>query len=349
MARRHIHFIAPAGSLRTYLEHLSLTDSQSLVALIQETVGPDYGVTADLTLLSAVEDEARGGRTDDVARARDIERSLADDRVAAIIALRGGAWLSRVLPRIDFGVLDHRERPVAMIGFSELTTLVNIVGAHRHGLGLYDISPAFLSYGLRRYALTHAEETGGFDEVKANDWMRRRVHTETSACFSHFVAMIEGRETCEPLSCRLVRGSLPESVTATFVGGNLTVFSTLIGSRFEPCVNPAGRWIVIEDFNDRPERLDRFLAHLTLAGYWDRCAGVLLGDFHHRGRNIRPLVLAMLDYHLPAGGTVPVLTTDRIGHRWPMSPFPLHRPLNIRRCSDVAYTIGWPANVTGVV
>jgi len=127
------------------------------------------------------------------------------------------------------------------------------------------------------------------------------------------------------------------------------VFSTLIGSRFESCVDPAGRWIVIEDFNDRPERLDRFLAHFTMAGYWDRCAGVLLGDFHHQDRDIRPLVLVMLDYHLPQNGTVPVLTTDRIGHVWPMCPLPLHRALSLCRCGESEYDLTWSAELTGVV
>lgn len=349
MAQKRIHLIAPAGALHPFLAELRLSEPQQLLDLIQQAIGPDYEITADLEILTAREDEARGGRTDDDARARDIERSLGDERVAAVVALRGGAWLTRVLPRIDFGVIDRRVHRVAMIGFSELTTLVNIVGARPHGLGIYGLSPAFLAYGLRRHALLQALNSNDHHEGSATEWMRNRIRAETTDWFVRMVAMIEGREEPEPLSCQLVRGTLAESSTATFVGGNLTVLSTLVGSRFESCIDPTDRWIVIEDFNDKPERIDRFLAHFTLAGYWERCAGVLLGDFHQRERDIRPTVLTMLDYHMPLDRTVPVLTTDRIGHVWPMSPLPLHRPLRVVQRAAAGYEINWSAELTRVV
>jgi len=332
---RRIHLIAPAGSLGSYLEDIEFRSVHALLDLAQTSVGSDYQITANLNVLDAVEDEDRGGRLDDAERARDIENALADDDVAAIVALRGGAWLTRILPRIRFGVLDRRTRPVAMIGFSELTTLVNIVGAHPNGLGVYELSPAFLSYGLKRATTVDPHP----------DTLRR----ESGGFFEHLVAMIEGRRSIGPIEAALVRGEMPDDRTATFVGGNLTVFSTLVGSVFAESIDPAGRWIMLEDFNDKPERFDRLLAHLTLARFWDRCAGVLLGDFHFGYRDLQDVMIAMLGCHLPDDRNIPVLTTRQIGHVWPMTPLPLCRLLRVTRQGDTMFNIHWSEDTTRVI
>ena len=99
---------------------------------------------------------------------------------------------------------------------------------------------------------------------------------------------------------------------------------------------------MIEDYNDSLERIDRFLAHLTLAGLWERCAGILVGDFHKGYDELISAVISLLDYHLPPERSIPVLTTKQIGHIWPMSPLPLHVPLRIERTSGDGFTIRWP-------
>jgi len=134
-----------------------------------------------------------------------------------------------------------------------------------------------------------------------------------------------------------------------FVGGNLTVFSTLIGSRYQECISPKGRWLVLEDFNDKPERFDRFLAHLTLAGYWDDCKGVLLGDFHEGQRDLSETLLAILSYHLPRGRSLPILVTSQVGHIWPMTPLPLHIPGTLEVIDESRVSIAWPASALRVV
>jgi len=156
--------------------------------------------------------------------------------------------------------------------------------------------------------------------------------------------MIEGRGTSRSIQARRVRGEMPECHGATFVGGNLTVLSTLIGSAYEYSINPAGRWLVLEDFNDKLERIDRFLAHLTLAGYWEACSGVLLGDFHKGYEDLTPAVLRLLDYHLPPTCGIPVLLTRQVGHIWPMSPLPLHVSLPMEPREDGSVVLRFPAS-----
>ena len=340
--------IAPAAPCRSFFSALGGCSAQDFVADVQEWVGSTYEVTADAALMNADEDELVGGRTDDRRRAEDIERALAEDAVVAVVALRGGAWFTRILPLIDFSVLDRRTHPVAVFGFSELTTLVNIVGAHERGLGFYAPTPAFLVYGLKRYAAMLAQL--GFGAAQSPDeWMQKRLSTEVKGFFLDVVNILEGVDQRKAIEARHVRGDLSDACAATFVGGNLTLLSTLIGSRYASCVNPAGRWLVLEDYNDKPERIDRFLAHLTLAGYWDACEGVLLGDFHQNTRNLTDAVLAMLEFHLPADSPTPVLVTKEIGHIWPADTLPLHQPMTLRRSGDASYSIQWPTASLTVV
>ena len=348
MDRPRLHLIAPAGSCRPFFPAIGVGSAAQLIAIVQQAVGSDYLVTGDEALIEAVEDGRHGGRTDDRLRAEELEAALGDDAVTAIVSIRGGAWFTRILPLIDFTVLDRRTRPVAVFGFSELTTLVNIVGASARGIGVYDMGPAFLTYALKRHAGLR-DETKTVSEPLPDRWMLQRVRSEFDAFFYDVVAMIEGRGTSRPITARLERGELPTRVEARFVGGNLTVLSVMVGSAYADYVEPAGRWLVLEDFNDKLERVDRFLAHLTLAGYWDACEGILLGDFHNGYEDLTPAVLELLDHHLSPSRPVPILVTGQVGHVWPMSPLPLHVAGVIERKDDRSFVLTWPAGALRTV
>ncbi len=348
MNRPRIHLIAPAGSCRRFMAAVDAPSAAALIAIVQDTIGSAYSVTGSEVLIEAQEDELNGGRQDDRLRAEDIEQALGDEEVVAVVLIRGGAWFTRVLPLINFSVLERRAKPVAVFAFSELTTLVNIVGSHDRGIGVYDMGPAFLTYGLRRYA-----RSGAVEEVTtyaaSKEWARVRVLPEFRAFFRDVVSMIEGRGSARTVAAELVRGELPDHCEATFIGGNLTVLSTLVGSRYGGWVSAQRRWLMIEDLNEKPEHIDRLLAHLTLAGFWEQCDGVLVGDFHKGYEELTPAVVSLLDYHLPRQRPIPVLTTQQIGHTWPMSPLPLHLPLTIQRVSGNGYTVHWPASALRTV
>ncbi len=338
MANKRVHLIAPAGSCRPFMSLLHVQSASELLAIVQEAVGDGYTVTGDEELIGAGEDEEHGGRTDDRRRAADIERALGDAEVAAVVTIRGGAWFTRVLPMIDFTVLDARTEPVAVFGFSELTTLVNIVAGHAKGVGIYDMGPAFLAYGLKR----HAEVDLGMSDSGSptpDEWMRARLSAEFRAFHGDVVSMIEGRGTDRAITAELIRGDLPDHSEVSFVGGNLTVLMTLVGSKHQRCIDPAGRWLLIEDLNEKPERIDRFLAQLTLAGFWDNCAGILLGDFHRCDRNLTDATSELLSYHLPSTRSIPVLKTGDVGHTWPMSPLPLNVPVKLGRLDGCRFEV----------
>jgi muramoyltetrapeptide carboxypeptidase len=60
------------------------------------------------------------------------------------------------------------------------------------------------------------------------------------------------------------------------LGGNLEVFSHLIGTDFLPDLD--GAILFLEEVGERPYRIDRLLTHLELAGIFSRVAGIVVGD-----------------------------------------------------------------------
>jgi muramoyltetrapeptide carboxypeptidase len=70
---------------------------------------------------------------------------------------------------------------------------------------------------------------------------------------------------------------IPGRVQGRLLGGNLEVFSRLVGTPYLPDV--AGAILFFEDLGERPYRLDRLITHLDLAGLFGAVAAVLLGDF----------------------------------------------------------------------
>ena len=89
MRKPIIHLWSIAGSDRNIARQLGLRSTPQLVDLVQDAVGSGYKVTANLKLFEAKVNAHQGGRSDDAARARDIERALADDRIAARVSGRG--------------------------------------------------------------------------------------------------------------------------------------------------------------------------------------------------------------------------------------------------------------------
>ena len=142
--RPRIHLVSLGSVAQDAMALLSDRGLDGMLDLAQQGAGPRYAVTTNRKLIQARQIDEQGGRFDDRARAREVETILADDRVAALVTLRGGGWFTRILDRINFDVLRQRRKPIHIFGFSEMTSLVNIAGQYPKAVGLYDLGPAFL-------------------------------------------------------------------------------------------------------------------------------------------------------------------------------------------------------------
>ncbi len=336
MPKPAVYLFAPASPGQAVLDAYHLASARELICLADSAVGNRYRVCGKPAIIDAKLDEARGGRSDDIARVREIEQVLADDDIVALVAVRGGAWLTRILPQIDFTRLAKRKKPLSIFGFSEITPLINIIGSHAKGYGYYYMTPGFPRLGMARYARVNIKKTapgkrltGKRLERFAEGWAEERAAEQFRAYFEEIVGIIEGRTPERPFTGKLVFGNLPRESDAVFSGGCLSLVTPMTTTKFARKHAPRNKWLALEDLEEYPYRLDRQFAHLKLAGWFDVCAGLLIGDFHIGDEDQTAEVLAMLKYHLPKDRKVPIIVSKDMGHIWPQSPLPLGRKVKI--------------------
>lgn len=196
----------------------------------------------------------------DAERAADLNAAFADPTVDAVWCLRGGYGSSRILPLLDYESI--RRNPKPLIGYSDITALLNSI--HRL-TGLVTFHGPNASENQTEY--TVAEFRRVLWEPKAAGIV---------AAPPPFVAA-EGRTEREN---RLVRIT-PGRAAGPLVGGNISVFSTLVGTPFEPELK--GRILFLEEVGEDPYRIDRWLTQFVLTGKLGGCAGVVLGKFSECG------------------------------------------------------------------
>lgn len=314
MAPNRIHLVAHANPIGPDIGRFGLEDAREYVAFIRRHLPRPLRLTCNLKLLETVEQPWHGGRQDDATRIRDLQGALDDPRTLALVAASGGAYFSRTLPHLDFSRLARRGEPLWALGFSEMTTLVGLVASYRCGRGLYWLCPNWLGWRLRPPEAARA--------ALAEFW---RVLPEVLA----------GRRPTDahhldfgPLRGELVTGKL-RSGPVRLVGGCLAVLAALVGSPPARRIRPDRKWLILEDIKESPYRIDRHLAALKLAGWFERVAGLLIGDFHMMNSDTQPALLELLKYHLPAERKVPIVATRGFGHVWPMTPLMLNRPVRL--------------------
>jgi muramoyltetrapeptide carboxypeptidase len=178
---------------------------------------------------------------DDERRLHELAAALADPDARAIVMARGGYGLLRLLPFIDAGALAARPRPI--VGFSDGTALLAF--AARAGV-----------------ASVHGPVVTQLGNLAAGDHSALFARLETPGP----ALLLDGME-----------GLIPGRVRGPLVGGNLEVFSRLIGTPYLPDVS--GAILFFEDLGERPYRIDRLLTHLDLAGVFGAVSGVVAGDF----------------------------------------------------------------------
>lgn len=314
-APQRIHLLAHANPAGADINRLGFVGPDEYLDYIVQQLPKGWKLSFTREIFDAVEDEQQGGRSDDALRIKDLNQALRDKTVLAIVALNGGAYLSRILPELNFAALRERKAPLWMLGFSEITSLVNLVSAYPCGHALYWLSPNFLVRELN--PTEHAR-----------------------AAFADFWRAVPQLVAGRPIESRYlpsgpiegaVAAGKPASDKIRVIGGCLSVLAALVGGSLLKPVKLDKAWLLIEDVNEAIYRIDRHLAALKIAGWFERLGGIIIGDFHTRERpDQTAAVVELLKFHLPPARKLPVLTTRSLGHTWPMLPLPINRPLSLK-------------------
>jgi muramoyltetrapeptide carboxypeptidase len=192
----------------------------------------------------------------DAARADDLNAMFADDSVDAIWCVRGGYGASRILPALDYSLMQRR--PKALIGYSDITALHMAVQRHA-GLVTFHGPVAFRAF--TPYTL---------GELKRVLWT-----AETPARLGGPPPFVpaEGRVDWDNRVTTLVSGK----ARGRLLGGNLCLMSHLVGTPYLPDLR--GAILFLEDVEEAYYRIDRMLTQLWLSGVLAGVAGMAFGKF----------------------------------------------------------------------
>jgi muramoyltetrapeptide carboxypeptidase len=231
----------------------------------------------------------------DALRAGDLNRCLADPSIRGIVCLRGGYGTPRILDAVDYALAAAD--PKILVGYSDITGL-HLALNRRAGLATF--------HGPMGVSDTLLEA----EPFSTGSWLRALTLAEPLGV----LAAPPGVPAARPLVGGRARGIL--------AGGNLSLVAATFGTPYG--LEPEGRILFFEDIDERPYRVDRMLTQLRLAGAFEACAGVVLGDWNHcvpdEGERSQELEEVFRDVLSSAGK--PVLTGFHAGHCSPNPTFP---------------------------
>ncbi len=179
----------------------------------------------------------------DSTRAGQLHDLWEDEEIKAVMAVRGGYGCLRLLGRLDFS--RFRATPKWLIGFSDLTVL---------------LASNFIESGLIGLHGPVVSSLAGTDRAS-----KERLFSLLTGSYQPY--FLENKT-------HVLRSGIG---SGRIVVGNLTTFSHLIGTPWEP--DFAGAVLLLEDTGESMYRVDRMFTQLRLSGRLNTLAGLVLGTF----------------------------------------------------------------------
>ncbi len=180
-------------------------------------------------------------------RAADLMKMFENKAVSCILPTRGGVGVAGILPFLDFSVIT--QNPKIVSGYSDITVLLNALYEYSNlitfqSLLLLDFNPQTPPYNFNQF-------------------------------FAATSALTAPWEINNPPEIPLVN-KVAGDVIGPVVGGNLTSFVGSLGTPFE--INTDGKILCLEETHEPINTVYRYLNHLKIAGKFDDCIGILMGE-----------------------------------------------------------------------
>ncbi len=241
----------------------------------------------------------------------DEERAKAFSRAAKsdadiVMATRGGYGLSRLLPHIDWKLLE--KNPKKYVGYSDFTAF-NLALLAKTGI------PSF----------TGPNAVGDFGADQIDDLIA-----------DIFVESMRGE--LEILSFE-TKDADDVDAEGILWGGNLALVASLVGTPYLPKIKKG--ILFLEDVSEHPYRVERLLTQLLHAGILDKQKAIVLGDF-----NDYKLVKSDNGYDMPevirwlrSEVKVPVITGLPYGHADMRVTLPIGKKVGVATQDGMAYLL----------
>jgi len=240
-----IAFVAPAGPI-------DLAKVETYVAQLRREgfrVELPAGIDRRTGYLAGSDDQ----------RVDELNAAIRNPAVRAIFPCRGGYGVTRILDRVDYAAL--RRDPKIVTGFSDISGLHMAIAGKCRLVTFHSPMPM--------YELYRTEPEFEF----AAKSFRRAIFA------SEYPLGETGYTIATPPSPAAPAETLvPGKARGRLWGGNLSLVCATVGTPY--AVEPEGAILFLEDLDEPPYRVDRYLSQLRLAGILDRVAAVIVGDFH---------------------------------------------------------------------
>ena len=226
-------------------------------------------------------EDTLGYGTSPEKRAADINWAFKDDKVKAIMCVKGGEDSNTTLDYIDYEMI--KKHPKIICGFSDNTSILNAIH-EKTGLVTYH-GPTFKSltswetgYAYKQFIKTFAENTESLIMGEPED---------------EYTTIQAGQTTGE------------------LVGGNLSLFTKLVCGKY--AVNLQDKILFLEElgFEAAPEMVNSNIYYLKQNGVFDRIAGLWIGNYEHPSKvSIEKIIKNAIgdEYKFP------IIKSDNFGH-----------------------------------
>ena len=203
-----------------------------------------------------------------------IHAAFLNQKVEIILAHRGGYSSMKLLPYLDFNLI--RKNPKILAGFSDLSTLLNVISERTHLITLH--SPMVINFSLPSRFTIHSflNAVNGFPNRNLFEGVPVKVHHSGIA-----------------------RGRLS--------GGNLITLTALIGTKWE--IDTDGVILFLEDADEKLYEVDRYLTQWILAEKMQKVKGLILGNFRGiKNRDVYNILSSQMKIDFP------LVSCPYIGH-----------------------------------
>ena len=243
-------------------------------------------------------------------RVADLHAMFADPEVRAIWCIRGGSGCISLLASLDYRLM--RAQPKVLLGYSDITALH--LAIHRHA-GLVTFHGPVASSTPSDYSTAHM----------------LAVLMDPQPSYTIPMAMENARRaaTEAQYAIRTVHAGRASGV---LIGGNLSMVSALAGTPYAADFRDS--ILFLEEVNEAPYRIDRWLTQLDLAVGLDKAAALMIGICEQCGGADEDITLTLeqtLDIHLQplAAPAVSGYSFGHIRHQFTL-------PVGVRATLDTA-------------
>lgn len=191
----------------------------------------------------------------DEERARALFDMASDPSVDIVWCARGGYGAARLLSRLKSWTLTEGRPPIGklLVGLSDITALTEFVRNEWGWHSLHAPMPA----------------TGQFWKLRGKEWDVLMDWVTQGAT--------ELKQPFGVKNLKWISAKPKDSILAEVVGGNVCVWTTLVGTEFEN--SASGKILFFEDIDEAFYRIDRILHQLAGAGGFSGVRAVIIGDY----------------------------------------------------------------------